>query len=270
MDLNLKWKVSVVTGGGGAICGEIATALAREGSIVAIWDLSSELALKKAREIEALGGKCIPLECDVLDRQNVKSALEKTLSAFQTVDILINGAGGSRREATTSSRLAFFDIDPDVLCRVMHLNYLSAVIPSQEVGRIFAEKKAGVILNISSVAGIRPLTRAIAYSNGKAATNSFTRWLAVYMAQNFSPSIRVNAIAPGFVLTEQNRFLLLDQETGKFTRRGEKILRSTPMKRLGEPSEIVGAALWLVSNMASFITGAVVPVDGGFTAYSGV
>jgi len=186
------------------------------------------------------------------------------------VDILINGAGGSRKEATTSHELEFFDIKPEVLCEVMHLNYLSAVIPSQEVGRIFAWKKSGVILNISSIAGILPLTRAIAYSNGKAATNSFTRWLAVYMAQNFSPEIRVNSIAPGFVLTQQNRFLLMDEKTGKFTERGRKVLASTPMNRLGEPSEIVGAALWLVSEKASFVTGAVIPVDGGFSAYSGV
>jgi len=270
MDLKLKGKVSVVTGGGGAICGEIAKALALEGSVVALWDLSYKSALKKAEIIEASGGKCLALECNVLDRYSVRNALQNTLSAFKTVDILINGAGGSRKEATTSPELYFFDIEPEVLCEVMHLNYLSAVIPSQEVGRIFAEKKSGVILNISSIAGICPLTRAVAYSNGKAATNSFTRWLAVYMAQNFSPAIRVNAIAPGFVLTEQNRFLLIDKKTGMFTQRGKKILDSTPLNRLGEPSEIVGAALWVVSEMASFVTGAVIPVDGGFTAYSGV
>ena len=270
MDLNIKGKVSVVTGGGGAICGEIAKALSCEGSYVAIWDISPDLAGKRAKEIENLGGRCLSLECDVLDRRSVRKAVEKTLSSFRTVDILINGAGGSRKEATTSPQLDFFDIDPDDLCRVIDLNYLSAVIPSQEVGRIFAAKGSGVILNVSSVAGIRPLTRAVAYSNGKAATNSLTRWLAVYMAQNFSSSIRVNAVAPGFMLTDQNRFLLVDEDKGGLTERGERILDQVPMKRLGEPSELVGASLWLVSDMASFVTGAVVPVDGGFTAYSGV
>lgn len=147
---------------------------------------------------------------------------------------------------------------------------MSAVIPSQAVGRIFAGKKSGVILNISSIAGLQPLTCSIAYSNGKAATNNFTQWLSVHMAQNFSPGIRVNAIAPGFMLTEQNRFLLVDVKTGKLTERGKKIINFVPMGRLGDPKEIVGSALWLVSDHASFVTGAIIPVDGGFTAFSGV
>jgi len=153
---------------------------------------------------------------------------------------------------------------------VLSLNYLSAVIPSQVVGRIFAEKKSGVIINISSIAGILPLTRAISYSDGKAATNSFTRWLAVHMAQEYSPNIRVNAIAPGFMLTEQNRFLLVDEKTGEITERGQQILKNVPMGCYGNPHEVVGAALWLVSDMASFVTGAVIPIDGGYSAFSGV
>jgi NAD(P)-dependent dehydrogenase (short-subunit alcohol dehydrogenase family) len=186
------------------------------------------------------------------------------------VDILINGAGGSRKQTTTSPELSFFDIDPADMESVMAINYISAVVPSQAIGRVFAEKQSGVILNISSVAGISPLTRAISYSNGKAATNSFTQWLAVHMAKEYSPNIRVNALAPGFVLTEQNRFLLIDEETGNITQRGKDILKNVPAGRYGKPDEMLGAALWLVSEQAGFVTGAIIQVDGGFTAYCGV
>ena len=278
MDLNLTGKVAVVTGGGGSICGEIVKALVGEGVHAAIWDLCLESSERKVKEIDLFHGKSpdkalgkvLTVECNVLNKKNVDRALENTLNRFGTIDILINCAGGSKKEATTSPELEFFDIDPGSLNDVMKLNYLSAVIPSQAVGRIFAKRKSGVILNISSIAGLQPLTRAIAYSNGKAATNNFTQWLAVHMAKNFSSKIRVNAIAPGFILTEQNRFLLIDEKTQKFTERGKQIINFVPMKRLGNPNEIVGAALWLVSDRATFVTGAVVPVDGGFTAFSGV
>jgi NAD(P)-dependent dehydrogenase (short-subunit alcohol dehydrogenase family) len=220
--------------------------------------------------IRSLGGNAIAVQCDACEKSSVATALKETLSEFATIDILVNGAGGSRKETTTSDELAFFDINPQDMKAVLSLNYLSAVIPSQAVGRIFAEKKSGVILNISSIAGILPLTRAISYCDGKAAVNSFTRWLAVHMAQNYSPEIRVNAVAPGFILTDQNRFLLIDENTGAITERGKQILKSVPTARYGEPREIVGAALWLVSDAAGFVTGAVIPVDGGYSAFSGV
>ncbi|MHB9036978.1 MAG: SDR family oxidoreductase [Armatimonadota bacterium] len=270
MKYNLEGKVAVVTGAGGAICGEIAAALAQQGNRVAVFDISLDAAQRKSKEIIAADGDAIAVQCDVTDKDSVSSAVESVLAQYDTVDILVNGAGGSRKESTTSSDLEFFDIASDSLISTVALNYIGAVIPSQVVGRIFAQKKSGVILNISSIAGICPLTRAVGYSNGKAALNSFTQWLAVHMAQNYAPDIRVNAIAPGFMLTEQNRFLLVNEHTGDMTERARQILANVPMSRYGVPREIVGAALWLVSDEASFVTGAVVPVDGGFTAFSGV
>ncbi|MDO9542252.1 MAG: SDR family oxidoreductase, partial [Kiritimatiellia bacterium] len=212
----------------------------------------------------------LAVTCDVLDRPSIEHATQATLAKFKTVDILINGAGGSRREATTAPELSFFNIAHESLMKTVTLNYSSAVLPSQVIGRLFAKQKHGVILNIASIAGIRPLTRAIGYSNGKAALINFTQWLAVHMAQEYSPHIRVNALAPGFVLTEQNRFMLTDEKTGQLTERGRQIISQVPMGRLAKPGEMAGAALWLVSDSASFVTGAVIPVDGGFTAISGV
>ncbi len=263
-------KVAVITGAGGAICGAIARALSAYGASVAIWDLSEAAAQRQAKAIQAAGGSALAVTCDVLDRPAIEHAMQATLAEFQTVDILINGAGGSRRETTTAPDLSFFDMSSEALMKTIALNYSSAVLPSQAIGRLFAKQKHGVILNIASIAGIRPLTRAIGYSNSKAAVISFTQWFAVHMAQEYSPHIRVNALAPGFVLTEQNRFLLIDEKTGQPTERGRQIIRHVPMGRLAAPEEMVGAALWLVSDSASFVTGAVIPVDGGFTAISGV
>lgn len=263
-------RVGVVTGAGGAICGAIARGLAAEGDAVAIWDLSLDAARRTAEGIERSGGRALAVECDVLDSEAVRRALERTEAAFGAVELLVNGAGGSRKCATTSPELSFFDIVPRDLMDTLALNYLSAVLPSQAVGRGFARRGRGVILNISSVAGLRPLTRSVAYSNGKAATASFTQWLAVHMAREYSPAIRVNALAPGFVLTEQNRFLMVDASTGEPTERGRQVMATVPMRRWGTPEEIAAAALWLLSDAASFVTGVVLPVDGGFTAVSGV
>jgi NAD(P)-dependent dehydrogenase (short-subunit alcohol dehydrogenase family) len=270
MDYKLDGKIAVITGAGGAICGEIAKALANEGASVAIWDLRKDAAELKADEIHAAGGRAIALGCDVTDSESVAAAVGMTLKAYVTIDLLVNGAGGSRQEATTSPEKPFFDLLPKDMLAGFSLNYMSAVIPSQCIGRIFAEKKSGVILNITSIAGLLPLTRAISYSDAKAAATSFTKWLAVHMAQNYSEKIRVNAIAPGFMLTDQNRFLLIDERTGQMTARGRQIIQSVPMARYGKPEEIIGAALWLLSTQAGFVTGAVIPVDGGYTAFSGV
>jgi len=270
MDYKLKGKIAVVTGGGGAICGEISKALANEGTHVAIWDLNKRAAESRAEEIIAAGGNALGVECDVTNPESVEAAVHLTVNRYATVDMLVNGAGGSLKATTTSEEKLFFDLRADDMVSAFGLNYLSEVVPSQAVGRIFAQKKSGVILNITSIAGILPLTRAISYSDAKAAANSFTKWLAVHMAHHYSREIRVNAIAPGFILTQQNRFLLIDEVTGEVTERGQQILKTVPLARYGLPEEIVGAALWLLSGQSKFVTGAVIPVDGGFSAYAGV
>ena len=270
MELHLANRTAIVTGGGGAICGAIARALAAEGASVAVWDLDQAAGEKVATEIRAAGGRAVGVACDATDRAEVVSALDRTIEAFGSVDILVAGAGGGRRDATTSPELSFFDIEENGLRSALDLNYMTAVVPCQEVGRRFARQGTGVVLVISSIAGIRPLTRSIGYSNGKAALNSFVRWLAVEFAENYDARIRVNAIAPGFVLSNQNRFLLIDETTGDATERAQQILEHVPQARLGEPEDIVGAALWLVSDQARFVTGVILPVDGGFTARAGV
>ena len=263
-------KVAVVTGAGGAIGGEIALALAREGAHVAIWDIRSDAAHRAAGRIADSGRTALAMACDVCSREAVESSTAAVVERFGTIDILVNCAGGSVKPATTSPELDFFHIEPEALRAAFDLNLLSAVIPCQVVGEVFAARGAGVVLNVSSIAGDRPLSRAVAYCGAKAALNSFTQWLAVHMAREYSPRIRVNAVAPGFILSEQNRFLLVEEATGELTERGRRIMAAVPMARFGEAAEITGAALWLLSDQASFVTGAIVPVDGGFSACSGV
>ncbi len=276
MNHHLEGKTALITGGGGAICGEIAKAYYTCGMNIAILDISLEAAEAKAGRIKesdrsgATDGQIIAVQCDVTDLDSVRAAAEETVERFSTIDVLVNGAGGSRKETTTTDEQSFFDLNFKDMEQVMRLNYFSAVLPSQVVGSLFKEKGEGVIINITSVAGFEPLSRSLTYSNGKAAANSFTQWLAVHMAQTYSPNIRVNAIAPGFMLTEQNRFLLIDEKTGESTPRGGRIIEQVPMARYGDPKEIAGAALWLASDASSFVTGAIIPVDGGFTAYCGV
>lgn len=183
---------------------------------------------------------------------------------------MINGAGGNRQPATTSPDLSFFDLPVDELDYVVRLNFMGTLLPSQVFGRVFAQKQEGVILNISSMAAYRPMTKVVGYAAAKAAVSNLTQWLAVHFCQNYSPHIRVNAIAPGFFLTDQNRYLLTDAKTGELTPRGRAIMDHTPMGRFGEPFDLVGTVIWLVSDASKFVTGTVVPVDGGFMAYSGV
>jgi NAD(P)-dependent dehydrogenase (short-subunit alcohol dehydrogenase family) len=210
------------------------------------------------------------MSCNVLDKPSLEAAAAQIMEAFGRVDILINGAGGNKPQATTNPEQTFFDLPADALRTVIDLNLLGTILPSQVFGKIMAAQKSGVIINISSMSALRPLTRIAAYSAAKAGMANFTQWLAVHMAQEYSPEIRVNAIAPGFFLTEQNRFLLTDKETGKLTPRGQSIILHTPQGRFGVPDDLLGALIWLASPASAFVTGIVVPVDGGFSAFSGV
>jgi len=267
---SLEGKTAVVTGGGGVLCTGISCALAQAGAKVAVLERREEKAVAACQKIEEMGGQALAVQCDVTDKSKVLAAADKVMSAFGKVDILINGAGGNRPQATTSPDLSFFDISDEALQQVFNLNLTGTLLPSQVFGRYMAEARQGTIVNISSLTAFRPLTRIPAYSTAKAAVNNFTQWLAVHMAQEYSPSIRVNAIAPGFFMTKQNRFLLTDEETGELTPRGKSIISHTPMARFGVPEDLISAVLWLVSPSASFVTGIVVCIDGGFSAFSGV
>jgi NAD(P)-dependent dehydrogenase (short-subunit alcohol dehydrogenase family) len=266
----LSGKVAVVTGGGGVLAGVMSRALGRVGVKVAVLDLILEAAQKVVDEVVAAGGEAIAVKCDVLNRASVEAVCRTVLERFDRVDILINGAGGNKKEATTGSDVSFFDLPSDAVQWVFNLNFIGTLLPSQVFGRILAKQGEGVILNISSMNAFRPLTKIPAYSAAKAAVSNFTQWLAVHMSQEYSNKIRVNAIAPGFFLTEQNRFLLTDETNGELTPRGKTIIDHTPMGRLGDPEDLISTMLWLLSPGAAFVHGVVVPVDGGFSAFGGV
>ncbi len=259
-----------VTGGGGVLGGEIAVSLGAAGARVAVLDRDPALAEATVRRVTGAGGTGLAVQCDVLDTASLEQARGAVLGAFGRIDCLINGAGGNNPKATTNPTQPFFSLPPEALRFVFDLNILGTILPSQVFGKVMADQGTGNILNISSLNAIRPLTRIPAYSAAKAGVSNFTQWLAVHMAQEYSPRIRVNAIAPGFFLTEQNRFLLTEQATGNLTERGKKIIDHTPMKRFGAPEDLVGTVLWLLSPASGFVTGTVIPVDGGFAAYSGV
>ena len=266
-------RTVLVTGGTGVLAVEMVRTLTECNANVAVLSRNQKQGAKVVEEINTNStgkGRAIYVQGDVLLAETLQQA-DKTIKAeFGTLDILINAAGGNHPSATTSADLTFFDLPLDALHHVGDLNLLGTILPSQVFGRGMAERGEGVILNISSMSALRPLTRIPAYSAAKSAVNSFTQWLAVHMAQNYSPRIRVNAIAPGFFLTEQNRFLLTDKDTGELTARGQSIIAHTPMNRFGTPDDLLGAAMWLISPAAAFVTGIVVPVDGGFSAFGGV
>jgi NAD(P)-dependent dehydrogenase (short-subunit alcohol dehydrogenase family) len=263
-------KTIVVTGGAGILCASMCRTLAASGAAVAILDLNQEATEKLAAEIQTTGGKAIGFGCNVLEKASIEAAAQKVLALYGKVDILINGAGGNKPQATTSAETSFFDLPTEAVRWVFDLNLIGTILPSQVFGKIMAQQKSGNILNISSMNAFRPLTRIPAYSAAKAGVSNFTQWLAVHMAQEYSPEIRVNAIAPGFFLTDQNRFLLTDKETGELTTRGKTIINHTPIGRFGTPDDLLGTILWLVSPASAFVTGIVIPVDGGFSAFSGV
>jgi len=265
-NFEITGKVAVVTGGAGVLCAAMCRELAAAGAKVAVLDLRLDPAESLAAD---LGNGSIGLACNVLDKASVEAAAQKVMDTFGRVDILINGAGGNKPQATTDSEQSFFDLPAEALRWVFDLNLMGTILPSQVFGKMMAEHKSGIIINISSMNAFRPLTRIPAYSAAKAGVSNFTQWLAVHIAQEYSPNIRVNAIAPGFFVGDQNRALLMNED-GSLTARGQQIISHTPMARFGETDDLLGTLMWLVSPASAFVTGIVVPVDGGFSAFSGV
>jgi NAD(P)-dependent dehydrogenase (short-subunit alcohol dehydrogenase family) len=267
---NIQGQTGVITGGSGGLGSVMARALAEAGVRVAIISLHSTSSSRIVEEIRAGGGEAIGIACDVMDRPALEQAREEILRSFASIDILINAAGGNQPGATTSHEVSFFDLDRQAVDTVFDLNFTGTFQSCQVFGRGMAERGQGCIVNVTSMSALRPLTRVPAYGAAKAAIANFTQWLAVHMAQEYSPAIRVNAIAPGFFLTEQNRYLMVDVQSGAMTPRGQAIIDHTPMGRLGAPEDLLGTLLWLVSPASAFVTGVVIPIDGGFSSFSGV
>jgi NAD(P)-dependent dehydrogenase (short-subunit alcohol dehydrogenase family) len=279
MPLEFSDKVVVITGGGGVLCSTMASALAKEGAKIAVLDLKEENAEKVASEIVKSGGKAVGFAANVLDIESLKSAHEKVLASLGACDILINGAGGNHPKGTTSKSFlyaedlisnegikTFFDLDPEGIKFVFDLNFIGTLLPTQVFAKDMIGKEGASIINISSMNAFTPLTKIPAYSGAKAAVSNFTQWLAVHFSK---VGIRVNAVAPGFFLTDQNRTLLTNTD-GSLTDRGNTIIEHTPMGRFGTPEDLIGTLLWLCGNGSKFVTGVVVPIDGGFSAFRGV
>jgi NAD(P)-dependent dehydrogenase (short-subunit alcohol dehydrogenase family) len=262
-------RAIVITGGTGVLCGAMAKALVGCGANVAILARSVEKGEALLAEISG-PGRAIIVAGDVLKPETLRQAAINVMKEFGRIDALINGAGGNNPQATTRPDLTFFDLPEEAFRYVFDLNMLGTILPCQIFGRQMADAGEGVILNVSSMSAVRPLTRVVGYSAAKAGINNFTQWLAVHLAQQYSPRLRVNAIAPGFFITEQNRSLLTNPATGELTERGQSIIAHTPMGRFGDADDLLGAVLWLLSPASAFVTGIVVPVDGGFSAFGGV
>jgi NAD(P)-dependent dehydrogenase (short-subunit alcohol dehydrogenase family) len=265
----LHGKVAVVTGGTGVLGSDMCLALAKAGARVAIVGRRKDAAELLASRINENGGQALGVSADVLKEDQLLRAREKILSEFNTIDILVNGAGGNLPGAVIPPDKTFLDLNIDEFKNVVDLNLTGTVWPSQIFGEVMIKKKKGVIINISSMTAIVPLTRVVGYGAAKAAVSNFTLWLAVELAKKYGEGLRVNAIAPGFFLTEQNRTLLTNAD-GSLTDRGRSIVAGTPFSRFGKPDELCGTLIWLCSDAAKFVSGIVVPVDGGFTAFAGV
>ena len=266
---SLEGKSVVITGGAGVLGSVIAKGLGNAGARIAIADIVDTNNL--VNKLQEQGVDARGYYMNVMDTEKIKASKEEIIKDFNQIDILINAAGGNKKEATTSDELSFFDLPLDALEKVIGLNLFGgAILPSQVFGKdMINNPEGGVIINISSMNAFRPLTRIPGYSAAKAAVSNFTQWLAVHFAQEYNPKLRVNALAPGFFLTNQNRFLLTDKD-GELTPRGKSIINHTPMGKFGDPEDLIGACVWLSSDAARFVTGIVVPIDGGFSAFSGV
>lgn len=274
---DLKGKVAVITGGGGALCGAMADALGRMGVLVAVLDIGLEKAEARAESILKAGGTAAAIRCDVLDAGEVRRSYDTVSRLWGPPDFLVNGAGGNDPRASTAGEFqeaarlsggaeqSFFDLDPAAFRQVFDLNFFGTFLVTQAFSRGMVAKGRGSIVNISSMSALRPLTKVGAYSAAKASVSNFTQWLAVHFART---GVRVNALAPGFFLTEQLKFLHFDPKTGEPSPRARKVIAHTPMGRYGEPDDLIGALVWLLSDASKFVTGAVVPVDGGFSCYA--
>lgn len=266
---SLKGKSAVITGGAGILGSVIARGLGYAGASIAIADIVDTKPFVGELQKEGISSKGYYL--DVMDIEKIKRCKAEIIEDFKKIDILVNSAGGNQKEATTSEELSFFDLPIKSLEKVIGLNLFGgAILPSQVFGKeMLKNENGGLIINISSMAAFRPLTKVAGYSAAKAAVSNFTQWLAVHFAQEYSSKIRVNALAPGFFLTTQNKYLLTT-ENGDLTPRGQAVIAHTPMGNFGDPEDLIGACIWLASDTARFVTGIVVPIDGGFSAFSGV
>ncbi len=268
---NIKDKVAFFTGGGGILASAISEGLGKAGAKIVLTDINEQALMNQVEKLRSMGITTEGYVMNALDKKNVEEVAQKVKSVFGRVDILLNAAGGNIPEAVTSDKVTFWDLPVESIQKVVNINlFAGAIIPSQVFGKMMLENPdGGVIINFASMSSFRPLTRVVGYSAAKAAVANFTQWLAVYVAKEFSPKIRVNAIAPGFLITNQNRYLLLNED-GSLTPRGKAVIDHTPMRRFGEPEELIGTIIWLASPASSFVTGAIIPIDGGFNAFSGV
>jgi len=266
---SLKGKVAVLTGGGGVLAAEIGKGMAKAGASIILLDIREENAVKTAQAIEADGGIAEGMAANVLDKENLEKVCEQILAKYGHIDILLNAAGGNQAGATIGPDQTIFDLDMDALDRVTTLNFNGSVLPSLVFGKAMADAGEGSIINISSMTAMQAVTRVVGYSASKAAISNFTRWMATEMAKKFGDKLRVNAIAPGFFIGDQNRALLINED-GSLTPRSKDILHKTPMNRFGEAAELTGAVIYLSSPAASFVTGTIMPIDGGFSVFSGV
>lgn len=269
-DFDINGKVCVITGGSGVLGSEMAKTIGENGGRVVILARGEEGLQETSDKLAELDIDHVTVSASVLDRVELEAAAETVVDEYGQIDVLINAAGGNSPEATTGPDTSFFDLPKEGFEKVLNVNFVGTVLASQVFGEYMVEQGEGVILNISSMNAFTPLTKIPAYSGAKAAVSNFTEWLAVHISHNYSPDIRINAIAPGFFLTEQNRYLLIDEETGEYTDRGQTIIDHTPQRRFGDPEDLSTTVLWLISPGSEFVHGTVIPVDGGFSAFSGV
>lgn len=266
---DIREKVAVVTGGTGVLGSAMALGLAGAGARVVVLGRKKENGEAVLKKISEAGAKAMFVQADVLEADQLKEAKDKILNEHKTIDILINAAGGNMPGAVIMPEQNFFDLQIDQFQKVVDLNLLGTVLPTKIFCDVMAKQKRGVVINIASMSSFRPITRVVGYSAAKAAVDNFTGWLAIEMAKKFGEGIRVNAIAPGFFLTEQNRRLLTNED-GSYTARGQAAINSTPFGRFGVPEELIGTLIWLCSDASKFVTGVDIPVDGGFNVFCGV